>query len=58
MTKETIWLIVAGAAALAAVPLLYLGLQGHREGLVTAGFALFGLGMLVTPAMKLAQRNH
>lgn len=57
MTKETLWLIVAGAAAILAVPLLYVGLQDQHESLVTAGFALFTAGMLVTPLMKLVQRG-
>lgn len=57
MTKETIWLIIAGAAALVSVPLLYSGLQNGTEGLVQAGLVLFTASMLVTPIMKLLRRG-
>lgn len=53
MSKQMMWLIFAGVTALIAVPLMYIGLQGGHEGLTTAGFGLFTLGMMVTPAMKL-----
>lgn len=58
MTKETIWLIIAGAAALLAVPMIYIGLQNGGEALVMAGFVLFTAGMLVTPIMKVLRRDN
>ena len=58
MTKETIWLIIAGAAALLAVPMIYIGLQNGGEALVMGGFVLFTAGMLVTPIMKVLRREN
>lgn len=55
MTKETIWLIIAGLAALAAVPLIYLGLQAN-SALLTIGFALFAGSMLVSPVMRVCMK--
>ncbi|HLW04093.1 MAG TPA: hypothetical protein VKY38_00770 [Azoarcus sp.] len=57
MTRETIWLIIAGVAALVAVPLLYIGLGDNNTGLMTIGFALFTAGMLIAPLMRLFQRK-
>lgn len=54
MSTQTIWLILAGAAALAAVPMMYLGLQGDGQTLALAGLALFTGGMVVTPLLKIA----
>lgn len=53
MSKQMMCLIFAGVTALIAVPLMYIGLQDGNEGLATAGFGLFTLGMMVPPAMKL-----
>ncbi len=53
MSKETIWLIIAGVAALVAVPLIYLGLKNEASAMLMVGFGLFTLGMLVTPIMKI-----
>lgn len=57
MSKETIWLIIAGLAALVAVPLIYLGLKNSVDAMLIAGFGLFTLGMLVTPIMKIFTPN-
>ena len=53
MSRETIWLIIAGLAALIAVPLIYLGLEQGSSALVVAGFCFFTLGMLISPMMRL-----
>lgn len=53
MSRETIWLIVAGLAALLAVPLIYLGLQDGSGAMVVAGFCFFTLGMIISPVMRL-----
>jgi len=57
MSRETIWLIVAGLAALVAVPFIYLGLQNDSGGMVTTGFCFFTLGMIISPVMQLFKRN-
>lgn len=57
MTRETIWLIIAGVAALVAVPILYVGLGDGNTGLITTGFVLFTFGMLIAPLMRLFQRK-
>lgn len=53
MTRKTIWLIIAGVAALVAIPILYVGLEGSNTGLITAGFVLFTAGMLIAPLLQL-----
>jgi uncharacterized membrane protein YiaA len=55
MSRETIWLIVAGLAALIAVPLIYMGLQNGTDTLVIVGFCLFTLGMIISPVMRIAK---
>ncbi len=55
MSKETIWLIIAGLAALAAVPLIYMGLQSG-SAMLTVGFALFAGSMLITPVMRVCAK--
>lgn len=51
MSKEIIWLIIAGVAALIAAPLIYLGLHNQARILLATGFALFTFSMLITPFM-------
>lgn len=53
MTRETIWLIIAGVAALVAIPILYVGLEGSNTGMITTGFVLFTAGMLIAPLLQL-----
>lgn len=53
MSRETIFLIFAGLAALIGVPMIYMGLQTTSNVLVTAGFLFFTLGMVVSPLMRL-----
>jgi uncharacterized membrane protein len=57
MARETIWLIVAGLAALLAVPLIYMGLQNETEALVVAGFCLFTIGMIISPMIRLTKNR-
>ncbi len=57
MSRETIWLIIAGLAALIAVPFIYLGLQNDSGGMVTVGFCFFTVGMIISPAMQLLKRG-
>jgi uncharacterized membrane protein YiaA len=57
MSRETIWLIVAGFAALLAVPLIYMGLQNETDALVMAGFCLFTLGMMISPVLRLTKNR-
>jgi hypothetical protein len=55
MSRETIWLIIAGLAALLAVPLIYMGLQNDEDALVMAGLCLFASGMVISPIMRIAK---
>ena len=57
MSRETIWLIVAGFAALLAVPLIYMGLQNETDAMVMAGFCLFTLGMMISPVLRLTKNR-
>ncbi len=57
MSKQTMWLIFAGLAALTAVPLIYLGLQSNSSAYIFTGFGLFTLGMIVTPVMRLCVKQ-
>lgn len=55
MSRETIWMIVAGLSALIAVTLIYMGLQNGTDTLVIVGFCLFALGMIINPVMRIAK---
>jgi ACR3 family arsenite efflux pump ArsB len=52
MPKKTIWLIIANVAPLVGAVLVYLGLHNGIQTLTAIGVALFALGMLVTPTMR------
>lgn len=53
MAKQTIWLILAGLAALGAAPVMYVGLERNWDALAGVGLGLFVLSMSVTPVMRL-----
>lgn len=57
MSKEIIWLIIAGVAALIAAPLIYLGLQNQTNTLLATGFGLFTFAMLITPLIRISTRK-
>jgi hypothetical protein len=58
MSRETIWLIIAGLAALLGVPLIYMGLQNESEALLMAGFGLFTLGMVISPVIRVLKTRR
>lgn len=53
MTKETIWLIIAGFTALCAAPLIFIGLEQDMPAFVTAGLLLFFFSMAIAPLLLL-----
>lgn len=53
MNIETKLQICAGAGAIVALPLMYVGLHNGTTALAGAGLALFFLSMLVTPILRL-----
>jgi ACR3 family arsenite efflux pump ArsB len=53
MAKQTIWLIIANVAPIVGAVLVYLGLHNGIDAPTAIGVALFALGMLVTPTLRM-----
>lgn len=52
MNNSTKLQVVAGIAAVIALPLMYFGLQNGSTAMPWLGIALFLLAMLVTPTLR------
>lgn len=57
MSKETIWCMIAGALALIAIPMIYIGLENDQSGLAMSGMTLFTISMFVTPVVRMLNRE-
>lgn len=57
MSKTTIWCLIAGALALIAIPMVYIGLENDQSGLAMSGMTLFVISMFVTPVTRLLNKG-